>query len=136
MRKFCLLFIVFFTFISCSSNNKKFKLFALDRPYFLYSDIKYIEDAGDYLGTEILLTNGEKGYSGYIQICQGWSSDLLVIRDVRIDNDSGNISFAIGKEGKFTGTIMESYISGEIFLSKDFIMEIKKLKRVLLYKLE
>jgi len=134
MKKLSLWFLVLVVLANCSQESYKVDKFAPNRDYYLYSDIRYSEESGDFIGTEVLLTKGESGYTGYIQICQGWPSNLKLISNVNINQDSKKITFNIGNSGSFNGIINDGYISGEISLSKDFIMDIVRLQRVELYK--
>lgn len=84
-----------------------------------YSDMHYIQEAGDILGTEIKIVFTGSKFQAAIQIAEGEPGDLIVVDVVR---NKDSIQFALpaesAYEGKFSGTIANGFLRGE-FLFKN-----------------
>jgi hypothetical protein len=79
-----------------------------------YSDMGYVEESGDVIGTELRIVGTSGGYEATLQFAQGVPDGLIVV----VVEASGNkISFSIPEPsnyaGRFTGTIENGVLKGE-----------------------
>jgi hypothetical protein len=79
-----------------------------------YSDIRYIEEAGDVVGTEINITFNGTSYQASLEIAQGSAGDPITPSEIKVDGK--RISFSIpqsfGYTGEFTGKIENGMLTG------------------------
>ena len=78
----------------------------------IYSDMSYIDEAGDVLGTEVFIVYSSKGYFAIIQVAEGAPSVPAV---VPITVDGTKVSFSLPGDlggGQFRGQVTERGLSG------------------------
>lgn len=79
-----------------------------------YSNLHYIEEAGDLLGEEIKIVPGSPDYQGAFQVAQGAPEKLIVV-DIKVDG--AKIRFTIPDSssyaGEFTGEVENAVLKGQ-----------------------
>ena len=79
-----------------------------------YSDMRYVPDAGDVIGTEIKIVFTGKGFQGALQIAEGSPGTLML---VEVEQKGNSISFSIPEDspyaGAFHGSISGSVLRGD-----------------------
>ncbi len=79
-----------------------------------YSDMRFIKEAGDVLGTEIKIVHARDHFQGALQFAEGAPEELTV---VNIESSGSSIQFVIPDgnpyAGKFSGTIENGWLRGE-----------------------
>jgi hypothetical protein len=83
----------------------------------IYSDLKYIPEAGDLLGTEIFIVyGGDSGHFAFIQCSEGWPGrPVLVgakIEGTRVELSAHHDNESQCPKAKFIGTITRSGLKG------------------------
>lgn len=83
----------------------------------IYSDMHYISEAGDVLGTEIFILFGDSGYYAVLQCAEGWPSKPVVIAATVRGNE---VEFSAHDEldshcpkAKFKGTVSSRGLNGK-----------------------
>jgi hypothetical protein len=80
----------------------------------VYSDLHYIEGAGDLLGTELKIAKDGNTYKGFLQIAEGEPSKVM---PVNIEVKGSEIRFSISEDtdyaGEFVGKIGLQFLTGE-----------------------
>lgn len=80
----------------------------------VYSDMKYVKNAGDLVGVEIFLVNTSDGYHIVFQSAEGGAASVPVV--VRASVSGNRIEFTLPENtsfpGKFTGRIEKGQIVG------------------------
>jgi len=95
-----------------------------------YTNMSYIEDAGDVVGYEIKIVFIGDGFQGALQIAEGVPGKLIL---VEVQSPDTKVSFSIPDSsgpyaGQFVGTIEGSVLKGE-FRFKDGGSDKVELKR-------
>ena len=94
-----------------------------------YSNLHYIEEAGDLLGEEIKIVPGSPDYQGAFQVAQGAPEKLIVV-DVKVEGPK--IRFTIPDSssyaGEFTGKVENAVLKGQ-FKFKSGVSEKVELPR-------
>ena len=78
----------------------------------IYSDMRYIDEAGDVVGTEVFVVYSAEGYYAVIQVAEGKPSVPTV---VPMTVDGARVSFSLPGEqggGLFRGQVTDSSLSG------------------------
>ena len=83
----------------------------------VYSNLTYIEEAGDVVGVEIYILSGGSGYFATVQIAEGAPDDPVLV-PVKVNGTSIEITFpsdsAIGRDrGNYHGKITALGLSGK-----------------------
>jgi hypothetical protein len=98
-----------------------------------YSDMSYVEEAGDVVGKEIRIVGTAGGYEAALQFAEGVPHGLIV---VMVEASGNKITFSIPEPsdyaGRFTGTIQNGVLKGE-FRYESGETEIVKLPRLKSY---
>jgi hypothetical protein len=80
----------------------------------VYSDLHYVAEAGDLLGTELKITKDGTSYKGFLQIAEGAPSRVM---PVNIEVQGSEIRFSVAEDtdyaGKFIGKIGTQFLVGE-----------------------
>ena len=79
-----------------------------------FSDMHFVKEAGDLLGTEIKIVYAGDSYQGALQFAEGAPSELVI---VKIHKDGNKISFSIPDDnpyaGGFQGSVSNEALQGE-----------------------
>jgi hypothetical protein len=79
-----------------------------------FSDLHFVKEAGDLLGTEIKIVYAGGSYQGALQFAEGAPSELVI---VKIHKDGNKISFSIPDDnpyaGEFQGSVSSEALQGE-----------------------
>jgi hypothetical protein len=78
----------------------------------IYSDLRYIEEAGDLLGTEIRISRSHGRYNASVQVAEGAPGEVITV-PVKVDGDK--VSFTLTDKDYrylYVGTIASSGFSG------------------------
>src|SRR5215813_5505201 len=83
----------------------------------VYSNLTYIEEAGDVVGVEIFILSGGSGYFATLQIAEGAPDDPVLV-PVKVNGTNIEITFpsdsAIGRDrGNYHGKITALGLSGK-----------------------
>ena len=121
--KLCIIFSATFLFFSSSVGDKM-------RVTGTFSTLEYHQEAGDLLGVELRIVWTNQGYQGTIQIAEGGAGNLILLKNINIENE--NIEFVFdyntGRKATFEGVIYADGIKGEIEYDTGGMMKLK-LKR-------
>jgi hypothetical protein len=79
-------------------------------PTGLFSDLRYIEEAGDLIGMEVYLVQGRSGYSAVVQCAGGEPADPVV---VEVEVDGTTVSFELPKGQPECGTTFRGIVSSK-----------------------
>ena len=79
-------------------------------PTGLFSDLRYIEEAGDLIGMEVYLVQGRSGYSAIVQCAGGEPADPVV---VEAEVDGATVSFELPKGQPECGTMFRGVVSAK-----------------------
>lgn len=79
-----------------------------------YSDMRYIQESGDVLGTEIKIVFTGSDYQGALQIAEGAPGRLILV-DVAVRGSAIQFSIPDGTQypGSFSGEIDNGWLRGE-----------------------
>jgi hypothetical protein len=75
----------------------------------IYSDMEYVEETGDLVGTEIFLLLSGEGHFVLVQVAEG-SPGVPLLLPARVDGQS--LTFELPECGKFTGQISAGKLVG------------------------
>jgi hypothetical protein len=79
-----------------------------------FSDMHFVKEPGDLLGTEIKIVFAGGSYQGVLQFAEGGPSELVI---VKIQKDGNKISFSISDDnpyaGEFQGSVSSEALQGE-----------------------
>ena len=91
----------------------------------IYSNMRYIEDAGDVVGMEIFIVAGGDGYYATVQIAEGEPAPPVVVKlEVKDSDIEFTLPAASGLSAdKFTGKISANGITGKFqnAVEKEFL---------------
>jgi len=94
-----------------------------------YTDMHYVQEAGDVLGCELKIVFTGNAYQGALQIAEGVPGDLVL---VNIESKGTEVNFVIPESaayaGRFHGSIENGVLVGE-FRFKDGGSEKVKLRK-------
>lgn len=75
----------------------------------VFSNLEYIEEAGDLVGWEVFIVLGGEGHFAVVQIAEGWPAPPEV---ARITRDGSHVEFTLQDGTKFKGDVSEKALSG------------------------
>jgi hypothetical protein len=81
----------------------------------MFSDMHYIADAGDVLGTEVFIAFTSKGYWAVVQMAEG-VPDIPVVVPVTIKGT--DVSFILSDKLTFAGTVTPTALVGTLGYEK------------------
>jgi len=81
----------------------------------LFSDMHYIPQAGDVLGTEVFIVVSPGGYSAVVQLAEGQPQMPVV---VPVNVNGLDVSFSLPNNLKFAGRVSNSALVGTLGFDK------------------
>lgn len=80
----------------------------------IFSDMHFVQEAGDVVGMEVFIMYTEKGYYAVVQFAEG-TPLIPVIVPVNVDKSSVRfiVPLATGASGKFLGVVTEEGLLGK-----------------------
>jgi len=76
-----------------------------------YSDMHYVSDAGDVIGTEIKIVFTGTDFEGALQIAEGSPGQLIL---VHVEREGNSVSFAIPDNSPYAGNFRGSISGGAL----------------------
>jgi hypothetical protein len=78
----------------------------------IYSNMRYIDEAGDVLGTEVFIVYSSKGYFAIVQVAEGVPSVPAVV-PIKVEGSRVSLSLPLDMGGgQFRGQVTEGGLSG------------------------